>query len=175
MFIRLKTWYLIRKVEWPKCWNLDTPGARFYLTICFAGTVRYSSLTCRLWCGGFVTDPQSVRSGMNEWKNGEVTLRRTTILDINQEDSSKSEDWKVCMNPGSSISMEREEGENTRWWIRKVQTSLGALKSGKLTLWLDSEYQGSTSRRVFCANYSRFPAKSPSRIIGLAPQQIQGL
>ena len=29
MFIRLKAWNLIRKVEWPKCWNLDTPGARF--------------------------------------------------------------------------------------------------------------------------------------------------
>ena len=72
MFIRWKAWNLVWKVEWPKCWNLDTPGARFYLTICFAGTVRYfhslAGCDVEAWTREI---PMRVRSGTNEWKNGE--------------------------------------------------------------------------------------------------------
>ena len=92
------------------------PGARFYLTICFAGTVRYfhSLAGCDVEAFDEAIPTESSQGRMD----GKMVKRdgegRTTILDINQEDSSKSEDWKVCINPRSSLSVERGAILNTR-------------------------------------------------------------
>ncbi|KAI5420666.1 hypothetical protein KIW84_044487 [Lathyrus oleraceus] len=59
-------------------------------------------------------DPRGVQSGTRDRRMVKRRRRRTTILDINQEDSSKSEDWRVRMNPRSSLSGEYGEVGNTR-------------------------------------------------------------
>ena len=50
-----------------------------------------------------------------------------------------------------------DEIGNTRWWSRKVQKSLGVLKSGKSTLWVDDGYQCSTSRPTSLSNKLYLP------------------
>ena len=78
---KIETWNLIRKVERPKCWNLDTPGARFYLTICFAGVLRYffhSLAGCDVEAFDETIPMESDQGRMNErtvkrrWKDDET-------------------------------------------------------------------------------------------------------
>jgi len=100
MLIILESGNLIRNFEWPRCWNVGTPGACFYLTISCASTVGYiHSLV-----GGDVkplwqeipAEPNQGQGIVERWKDSEGLRRRS--WKVNQEDSSKSDDWKVCMN-----------------------------------------------------------------------------
>ena len=103
-------------------------------------------------------DPLRVQPGARDrWtaKDGEGLRQRS--WKVNQEDSSKSDDWKVCMNPKNSTSVKYGRVGNTRWWSRKVQTSLWVLKSGKSTLWVDDGYQCSTNRPTSLSNKLYLP------------------
>ena len=87
--------------------KFGTPGARFYLTISFAGVVRYfhSLAGCDVKAFDQRIPVESDQGRMNR-RMVKRRRGRTTILYISQEDSSKSEDWKVCMNLRSSLSGE---------------------------------------------------------------------
>ena len=109
--------------------------------------------------GKSVEIPRRVQSGTGEleerWRDGEGRLR---AFEINQEDSSKSENWNFCISPRSSIFVECGAIGNTRWWSRKGPDESGNSQKWKADTRLGGGYYGSTSRRMFCTNFSHFPS-----------------
>jgi hypothetical protein len=107
--------------------------------------------------------PQSLTRNEWGWRDDGETSRRPTTFEINQEDSSKSENWNFCINPRSTFLVERGAIGNTRWWSRKGPDESGSSQKWKADTRLGGGYHGSTSRRVFCTNFSHFPSYVPKQ------------